>query len=119
MFLTTNMGQQSMSKKRMLIPIGIIVFSAFVNGCCGDIYKGKQTVDVSPLYKLDLHLDNVQKITDIVDVTVFDDEPSIEDWSILGSFYDNGYITVLMYLNGDVDMAARDFQDACENLPRA
>lgn len=56
-----------------------IFLSLLLSGCCGEIWAGKQNVNVQPLYDLDLNLKDVENISDLIDLKIFEDNIKIQE----------------------------------------
>jgi hypothetical protein len=67
-----------------------------ITSCCGEINKGKQEVDVSSLYKTKIEIGTAKKISDLIDLSLFDDVVSdnrISDFAgtnVSAIFYNGG-----------------------------
>jgi hypothetical protein len=56
-----------------------IFMSLLLSGCCGEIWAGKQNVNVQPLYDLDLNLKDVENISDLIDLKIFEGNIKIQE----------------------------------------
>jgi hypothetical protein len=58
-------------KRKPFWPVIVFVF-LFLSSCCGEIRAGDQNVNVLPLYNVHLDLKGVEKMSDVINVNIFD-----------------------------------------------
>jgi hypothetical protein len=91
-----------------------ISLSILLSACCDEIYTGRLEVDVTPIYDLNIGTQEVQRLSDLIDLDKFspafpNDEPSnILFWGYVGN------TEVRFYLETDIATASDTFTYECE-----
>jgi hypothetical protein len=103
--------------------LSMILIFPFLSGCCGEIWVGKQAVNVQPLYNTQLSLNGVENISDIIDASIFDwieiqdSTHLLAGWSIpterLPGINSSSGIVVSLLLFDDVESAQNNFTSYC------
>jgi hypothetical protein len=97
-----------------------------LSGCCGKgvAYWAEQEVDITPLYDIELNLQDAKTISDVIDTSIFDRmEAPITDTTLLATITDNwtelqpnSSVSVLISLRPDVNSAQNGFNSACGTM---
>lgn len=101
----------------------MLLMNLILAACCSEIQAGKQEVNVQPLYKIQLHLDDAKSISNIIDLQVPDNIESQRDnygWIRLSGptirfpgINPSSDIYIAFRLANDLDASRENFQFRC------
>jgi hypothetical protein len=109
------------TKKSFLVVF--LFLPTLIYGCCDEIKSGNQTVNVTPLYNLQISQDDAQKMSDLMDINIFDKTDG-DGSVVIGYWYEGGEklpysthsdITVILSLSSDVQISGETFLSQCES----
>jgi hypothetical protein len=110
-------------KAKKLFLVIFLFLPVLINGCCDEIKSGNQIVNVDPLNNLQISLDDAQKVSDLMDITIFDKTDG-DGSVVIGYWYEGSEklpysthsdITVIFSLSSDVQISGETFLSQCES----